>query len=336
MRRLRWCLLVAALTAGCGKGNQSSGGAQPSASVPLPGGLTPELAAKPVAKVGERVITLGEVAATLDRLNEFDRLRYQAPERRKELLKEMIELELLAEEAKKRGLDKTPETQAVLRQIMRDAMLAEVRKGVPAPGDLPQAEVRAYYDAHKDEYREPERRRVSAIGLRDKKRAEEALADAKKANAVDWGKLAVKIAEPAIKVGPGQPIETVADLGIVGPPDDPRGDHPRVPAELRRAVFEISGEPGATLDRVVGTSDGRFFLVRMAGKTPPHERTFAEAERSIRGLLVQKKMEERAQKLEADLAKRFPVSVDTAALEKIEIPAVSPSSSHAAPAPSGR
>ncbi len=324
-----------ALVVGCSKGS-SGGDAKPAASVELPGGLTPELANKSVAKVGERVITLGEVAATLDRLNEFDRLRYQAPERRKELLKEMIELELLAEEARRRGLDKTPETQAVLRQILRDAMLAELRRKVPAPADLPQSEVRAYYDAHRDEYREPERRRVSAISLRDKKRAEEALADAQKASAVDWGKLALKVSEPPLKLAPGTPIEVVADLGIVGPPDDPRGDHPRVPPELRRAVFEISGAPGATLERVVPTSDGRFFVVRLAGKSPPHERSLAEADRSIRGLLVQKQLEARAKELEAELAKRFPVTVDAAALEKLAVPAAAPSSSHAAPAASGR
>lgn len=334
MTRAWGALLAAFVLAGCGKG--SSGGPQPSASVSLPGGLTPELSQKTVAKVGERVITLGEVAATLERLNEFDRLRYQAPERRKELLKEMIELELLAEEARRRGLDKTPETQAVLRQILRDSMLAEIRKKVPAPADVPQAEVRAYYDAHREEYREPERRRVAAIALRDKKRAEDALAEAKKANAVDWGKLALKVSEPPLKPAGGTPIEVVADLGIVGPPDDPRGDHPRVPAELRRAIFEVQGEPGATLDRVVTTSDGRFFIVRLAGKSPPHERSFAEAERSIRGLLVQKEMEARAKALEADLAKRFPVTVDAAALEKVELPSAAPSSSHAAPATSGR
>lgn len=336
MSRAWWSLIVAlALVAGCGKGS-SGGGAPSAASVDLPGGLTPELANKPVAKVGERVITLGEVAATLERLNEFDRLRYQAPERRKELLKEMIELELLAEEARRRGLDKTPETQATTRQILRDAMLAELRKKVPAPADVPQADVRAYYDAHRDEYREPERRRVSAISLRDKRRAEDALADAKKASAADWGKLAVKVSEPPLKLAAGTPIEVVADLGIVGPPDDPRGDHPRVPAELRRAVFEIAGEPGATLDRVVPTSDGRFFVVRLAGKSPPHERSLAEADRSIRGLLVQRQLEARARELEAELARRFPVTVDAAALEKLELPGAPASSSHAAPPAPGR
>ncbi|MCC6646357.1 MAG: peptidyl-prolyl cis-trans isomerase [Polyangiaceae bacterium] len=329
MRRALAALALASCVAGCSKG--SSGGAQPAASTSLPGGLTPELAAKPVAKVGDRVITLGEVAATLDGLNEFDRLRYQAPERRKELLKEMIELELLADEARRRGLDKTPETQAVMRQILRDAMLAEVKKKVPAPADLPQAEVRAYYEAHRAEYREPERRRVSAISLRDRRRAESALADAKKASPVEWGKLALALSEPPLTLAPGAPVEIVADLGIVGPPDDPRGDHPRVPPELRRAVFEITGDPGATLDRVVPTADGHFFLVRLAGKSPPHERSFAEAERSIRGVLVQRALEARAKELEADLARRFPVTVDAAALEKIEVSAPSPSSSHAAP-----
>src|SRR5690348_15947625 len=65
----------------------------------LPGGLSAEQAALVVARVGERTITLGDYAATLERMDQFDRLRYQSPERRKELLQEIIDVELLAQDA---------------------------------------------------------------------------------------------------------------------------------------------------------------------------------------------------------------------------------------------
>ncbi len=105
--------------------------------------LTPELAAKVLAKVGDKNITLGDYVAVLDRMDQFDRLRYQSPERRKELLDEIINVELLAQEATAKGYDKDPVAQEELRQILRDAMLADTRKDAPKPADIPLAEVRA-------------------------------------------------------------------------------------------------------------------------------------------------------------------------------------------------
>jgi peptidyl-prolyl cis-trans isomerase C len=309
----------------------------------VPGGLTVEESRRVLAKVGDRTITLGDFAAALERMNEFDRLRYQTPEKRRELLDEMIDLELLAVEAKRRGLDKSPEAEESVRQVLRDAMLAEARKGLPPPAEIPPAEVRAYYDAHRAEYREPERRRVSAIVFKDRKEAEKVLPDAKKASPMEWGKLVQKYADPPVKPGPGQPLETLGDLGIVGPPGDPKGDHVRVPAEIRAAAFEIPGEVGAVLDRVV-SADGKHFVIKIAGKSPPHERSFPEAERSIRGILLQQKMEARTKELEDSLRKQFPVTIDEGVLAQVSVPslppspfpsATPPSDASAAPAPSG-
>src|SRR5688572_30783964 len=158
-------LVLLTLALACGKKQEAP---QPSASASASAGprpLSPELAAKVLAKVGDRTITLGEYAATLERMDPFERLRYQSPDRRKQLLDEMIEVELLAQEARRRGLDKKPETEERLRQLLRDELLSSVKQGLPAPNDLPEQEVRAYYDAHKADFDEPERRRVAAIAV---------------------------------------------------------------------------------------------------------------------------------------------------------------------------
>src|SRR5579859_7637698 len=81
----------------------SSDGGQGASSL-----LTPEQAAKVLARVGDRTITLGDYVAALEHMDQFDRLRYQSSERRKELLKEMIDIELLANEARAKGYDKDP------------------------------------------------------------------------------------------------------------------------------------------------------------------------------------------------------------------------------------
>jgi hypothetical protein len=68
-------------------------------------GLTQAEEREVLAKVGEKPITLGDYARTLARMDEFERLRYQTPERQAELLDEIVNAELLAQEAERRGLD---------------------------------------------------------------------------------------------------------------------------------------------------------------------------------------------------------------------------------------
>jgi parvulin-like peptidyl-prolyl isomerase len=279
------------------------------------------MAAKPIAKVGDRVITLGEYAAAVERMDTFERMRYQSPDRRKRLLDEMIEVELLAQEARRRGLDKAEETQERVRQILRDQILDDLRKNAPAANDVPDTELHAYYDAHKDDFAEPERRRVSAIVFDTAAAAKTALAKAQKADATAWGQLVEQSSNPRGPRLPTTPTELAGDLGMVGPPGHPRGGNPRVPDPVREAVFKIAN-PGETYGSVV-EADKKFYVVRMTSRTEGRARTFEEAQRAIRTAVVQAKVDEQEKALEKDLRAKFPVKIDDAALEKMPMPAPS-------------
>ena len=294
--------------------------ASASASVPSGGQLTPELARQVLAKVGDREITLGEYAETLERMDPFERLRYQSPDRRKLLLNEIIQVELLAEEAKRRGLDKQPETQERLRQMLKEELLSNLRRNVPAPSDIAAADVHAYFDAHHDEFKEPERRRVAHLELSNEAQAKAALQKAEGASAADWGKLVTDLSldKPAQSLGPA-PTELAGDLGIVGPPGHPRGANPRVPEPLRAAVFEV-GQVGGVLGHVVRTDNGHFHVVRMTGRTEARDRSFQDSERTIRVALVQQRIRDREAQLEQELKQRFPVSIDDNALSQVKVP----------------
>jgi parvulin-like peptidyl-prolyl isomerase len=320
-------LLVVCAT-GCGK--KATGGAAPSASASArPTGISPELAQRVLAKVGDRAITLGDYAATLERMDSFERLRYQSADRRKQLLEELIDLELLAAEARRRGLDKQPETQERVRQMLRDELLAQVRASAPAPADISEADVRKYYEAHRDDFREPERRRVAHIVVGSEAEAKTVLEKALTASPAEWGKLvAEKSRDARSKPSAGMPVELAGDLGIVGPPGHARGQNPAVPEPLRAAVFEIE-KVGGVLGRPIAVG-GLFHIVRMTSKTDARDRSYADAERSIRVALVQEQIRAREAELEAELKKKYPVTIDEAQLAKIPLPAPS---AKALPAP---
>jgi len=294
--------------------------------------LSPELAKKTLAKVGSRVITLGDYAATLERMDPFERMRYQSPDRRRRLLDEMVEVELLAQEAQRRGLDKGTETQERMRQVLRDQLLEEIRKGAPAANDIPEAELRAYFDSHKDEFAEPERRRVAAIVLETSAAAKAALAKAQGADPKAWGELVDQYSTSRSgRPQPSGPAELAGDLGIVGPPGHARGANPRVPEPVREAAFKLA-ELNQTYASVV-EAGGKFYVLRITSKTPGRERKFEESERAIRTAVVQARIKEREQALEKDLRGRFPVKVDDAALAKMALPPPATPTGGASPAP---
>lgn len=287
-----------------------SGHAQPSS-------LTPEQSKQTLAKVGNDTITLGDYAAALEHMDQFDRLRYQSVERRKELLDEMITVQLLANEATAKGYDKDPLAQQEMRAILRDSMLAEARKNAPTPADVPEPEVRAWFEAHRAEYKDPERRRVSVILLRDEATARDVLAAAKKIeDTAQWGELVrSKSLDPQARAN--VPVDLAGDIGIVSPPGDSRGENSRVPEEVRALAFEVA-EVGHVADRVVG-SKGKFFVVRLTQKLPPHERSYAEAERSIRVKLAQDKLRAKEDELITELRKSVKVEIDEQALATVKV-----------------
>lgn len=314
---------------GCNDKAIGRGGAASASGVPS--SLSPELASKVLAKVGDREITLGEYAAAIDRMDSFERLRYQSPERRKQLLQEMIRVELLAVEAKARGLDKKPETQERLRQILRDELLRRARADLPTPAEIPEQDVRAWYDAHKDDYHEPERRRAAVIALDDEAKAKKVLELARKATPAEWGKLVREHSLDPARDAAGSPLELAGDLGIVSGPGEKKGENPRVPGAVRESLFKLGkiGDVAAELAR----EGGRFYVVRLTGRTEARDRSYAEAERTIRVSLVQDRLDAAEKKLEAELRQRYPVKVDDAALARVTL--VAPSSdAPTAPAPS--
>jgi peptidyl-prolyl cis-trans isomerase C len=310
----RVCLLALGVaTLAC----QNRNGPLPDARDSGPGastGLSPELAAQTLARVGDRAITVGEYVAALEHMDQFDRIRYQAPDRRQELLGEMIDVMLLADYAREKGYDKDPFTQQEMREILRDALLKRAHEGIAPPSEVPEVDVRSYYDAHRTDFRDPERRRVSAIILTNEAAANAALESAKKASPASWGEL-VRTRSADAHAKADVPADLAGDLGFVSPPGDSRGANARVPEEVRAGAFEISGV-GDVLPHVVKAA-GRYYVVKLAAKTAPHERSFEDAERAIRVKLTQDNIQRKEQALVDDLRRKYPVEIDEGALGQV-------------------
>jgi hypothetical protein len=292
--------------------------------------LTPSESQQVLAKVGERTITLGEYAMTLARMAPFERLRYQTAERQKQLLDEMVQVELLAQEARRRGLDKTPEVELRIAQALRDEVLEELRAKLPAADSLTEREVRDYYSAHQDEFREPERRRALLLVVAQKANAEALARRTAEVSGAEWGALVAKNSLDRRGTGPKDAPEWAGDFGFVSAPGESRGANPEIPEPVRASLFKLQKLGEVAAEPV--EAGGRFYVVRLGGTSAARDRSLREADRTIRVELLRQRYLQSERALEAELRQKFPVVIDSKALAAV--PSSAPAPRTADPAPS--
>jgi len=336
-----WCAPHLSGCEACSTSRPSAG--PPGASDGGVVGLSAEQAAAVLARVGTRNITLGDYAAALERMDPFERMRYQTEDRRQALLEEMINVELLAREAERRGLDRQPETQELVRQFQRDELLRRLRASVPGPSQLSAHDVQSYYQEHRADFHDPERRRAAQIVLPDEKQALRAVSEAAAADEDRWRALVKQYNPEAVspqgdKTTARPPLDVPGDLGILSPPADPAAAPGQaasaappasksaaasaadfeVPEPLRRAVFQIP-EVGQVYPQPVAHG-GRYYVLRLVSKLEARQRSLEEVDGIVRTELVRRLQEQAQAELLSRLRQSVPVRIDDAALERVPPP----------------
>lgn len=129
-----------------------------------------------VARVGETVFTLKDIRTRLGEL--APPYRYAAERRLPEVVKEIVEREMLWREARRLDLDKDPDIQrqiedATKQILIRALFMREVRaRALPSDG-----EVRRYYADHPAEFSIPERQEEQHLLVQTEAEAEAILAE---------------------------------------------------------------------------------------------------------------------------------------------------------------
>jgi hypothetical protein len=198
-------------------------------------------------------------------------------------------------------------------------MMEQAHTGAPAPNAIAASDVQAYYDAHKDQYHDPERRKISVIVVADDANAPAVLDAAKKTTtAAKWGELVrAKSIDPAAKAN--TPVDLLGDYGWVTAQGEAGGESSKAPEEVRQVAFQIAAK-GDVYDKLVHVAnDPKVYIVRLNEVTPAHERTLAESDRAIRVKLVQEKVREREEALINRLRNENPVQIDDAVLATVRV-----------------
>jgi peptidyl-prolyl cis-trans isomerase C len=133
-----------------------------------------------LARVGDVTITVGQLAHRINRMSRYVRGRYQSLEKKRKLLDSMVEFEVLAKEAARRGFADNPDVVRMLRQVMIQRLRQRVVEQKVKRSDISEQDVKAYYKKHERQYNKPETVRVSHILVKDEDTAKRVLAQVKK------------------------------------------------------------------------------------------------------------------------------------------------------------
>jgi len=274
-----------------------------------------------VAEVGDEKITADEVRQRLNETSPFLRARYNTVERKKEFLENMVRNELLAQEAIRQGYDKSPAVREQTKRAMIQELIKHQLDSKLAGTDIPEEELKKFYDAHLDDFVKPERARVFHILLPAKDARERA--EAKKKAAALLKDIDAREKKGEVNAFQGAAIKESKDA-----PSAPLGGDLRFlskdeltkayNAELANAAFELKnpGDKTQPFDTPAGVE-----LVKLQVKTVAMNRSFEESKEPIRQRMARERRSRDYDEWVKKLRENTKVAIHEQELEKVQVDA---------------
>jgi len=300
---------VSASGAPAPSGSASSATAAPSASASA--GAVDDAV---IVRVGDRVVTAATLRRALTGVPTFELMSLGTSRSdilRKYVDEAIVREELLAAAARKKGAETD---RSVQLQIKKALAASIVRKELGAMGNrdaIPAEDVKAYYDAHVNEYKTPERVRVWHLVVATKEQAEAALAKAKADPTREgWPKLVSEVSlDPVTRRSNG-------DLGFVTAEARTNESKVVVPKAVADAAFKLKdGE----MSPAPVQSDAGWHVLWRRGSTPATVRTLLDETPTIRELLYEQKRDATYKALVARLRGQTKIETDEEQLNLVAI-----------------
>lgn len=187
---------------------------------------------QPIAKIGNQTITEADLLDLANAVPERFRSLYLSPEGRQKTIEYIVNIYLLADEAEKQGLDKSPDISKLIvftkKDILARKYMDKISRELPTPTD---EEVAIYFEKNKAQYITPESVHLHHILVKSDKEAKDVMDRLKKGEKfadvatqvsicpskakggnLDWlpkGSLVKEIEDVAFTMKPGQPVGPV-------------------------------------------------------------------------------------------------------------------------------
>jgi peptidyl-prolyl cis-trans isomerase C len=282
-------------------------------------------ASPPVVSAGPESADAAAVLRAFSRVPPFQLAELGADDaaRKRAVLDKLLVPELQgAAEARARGLDKRPRTADRLRELYARVMEAELARQSAEQRPVTEADVRQYFDEHKQRFETPRRIRIWRILVSDEQLAKKIIAECQGAGGpAKWRNFARDNSlDAATKFRDG-------DLGFVREDGQTETPQLRVDPALFTAVDKLTD--GQLAAEPLKLASG-IAVVWRRGSLPAISRTLAQESPAIRTLLTRERLESARRELLAELRKQHLRAFDAQLLQTL------PDDSFAPPAASAR
>lgn len=273
-------------------------------------GLPPQSEAElnePLVDIDGVVITVGEFQDRINKQSPYIRARYTSLERKKEFLDNLIRFEVLAKEAKRRGLDQDPEVVRTMKQVMIQKLMKVEFDTRVKPEDVTEDEMRKFYEEHRDEYNKPEEVRVSAIIVKDKKLADKIAAEARGPKGADnkgFRDLVTQYSEDEITKQRGGDLRYFAM------------DTQEVPEEVVKVAFDL--QRTGDVAGPIATKQG-YYIIKQTGRRKALAKSFDEVKRQIQNRIYRDKRTQAMEDFVNGLKGQAKVTIHEDRLAKVRI-----------------
>lgn len=241
-----------------------------------------------LAKVGKERITDKDLEMLFEKIPEPYRARYESPEVKKEIVMRLVEVKMMAQEARDRKLDKQDDVKLKL-EFMSDQILAkELEDAAIDEIKISDKAVNDYYKANADKFVSPRRFKVSHILVADQAKATALLARVKKGE--DFAAIA-----KAESTCPSK--EQGGDLGWISAG--------RMDPAFEKAAFALKkGE----VSGVVKTQFG-YHIIKVVDINEQQTKTLADVKERIETTLKREQEQDAMTKLRDKVSKKVKVAV---------------------------
>ncbi|MFO0627413.1 MAG: peptidylprolyl isomerase [Polyangiales bacterium] len=273
--------------------------------------------AQAVARIEGATITVGELEDLLNAAPAPIRQGYLLPEARRRYLEGMVQTLLLAQEARRRGLDRDPQVvTAIRRRLSQRTEQAEILEAI-TPESITDAEVARHYEQRRGEFQRPELRRATVAIAATR---EAALAAATELRAAQGDMRRVRSAVTRAGGDAGAPEGDLGYFERTGTPGAVGGG-PTVDPRVAAAVFSLQRLMDVTVEPVA-LADGRYAVAVLTGQRPATNHSLSDpgVVASIRGALLRARRERREQELLRELRTRLRPEVHEERLQLIHLP----------------
>ncbi len=245
--------------------------------------------AKTIAVVNGTKITSDDFDREVQALPDYIQPMADTPEGRKELIDTLVMRELIMQQAKKDGIDKSADVSMKLAEL-KDRVIVDtyLKKRVETDSKISDAELKEFYEQNKDSFKTGSQIKASHILVKTEEEAKQVQEELKQGKDFEQVAKDKSIDSSASKGG---------DLGWFG-----KGS--MVPP-FENAAFALN--EGQVSDIV--KSDFGYHIIKMTGKRAAGVRDFAEVKEQIRTTLLPSKQQQVFATLKEDLKKGAKIEI---------------------------